>query len=199
MQYDTFMWFPDEDGKLGNARPVGESSDAWFEPVGAFEIDSFQFKVALSGAPNVSQEGSAPKRGVKFEQLQVVKPVELASTLLFRACTERTKIPTAILVSRLSGGEPLMYLQYVFREVRVDKVSWQQDDEGKRTKETVLLRFSEMALQYIPQKATGAYGQPKCWTWNAGGNRAPLDAVKTYNYFVRRHETPQSWAKRQGE
>ncbi len=185
MENDTFMWFPDDAGTLGDSQPVGETTDEWFSQVGAFELRSFNVHVELGDAP----EGGSEKYGVAFRPMEIVKSVDLASVLLLRACTEHTPLPTAILVLRLAGGEPLMYLQYVFRNLFVNQVKWGQQMEGGRAEETVVLTYEEMGIQYIQQLPDGTPQISGTWVYNTAGN----ETLGTDSYFVGPYQTAEDW------
>jgi type VI protein secretion system component Hcp len=101
---------------------------------------------------------------LKFENLEFEKYVDSASAPLYRACSEGTPIPTIMMAIRKAGGDPLRYLQYIFRDNRVTKISWKGG--GDRARESFTISFKAMGMQYIQQKSDGSQEKPKSWSWN---------------------------------
>lgn len=103
---------------------------------------------------------------LKFENLEFEKYVDSASAPLYRACSEGTPIPTIMMAIRKAGGDPLRYLQYIFRDNRVTGISWR--DGGGRTlvSESFTISFKAMGMQYIQQNADRTLAAGKQWAWN---------------------------------
>ena len=158
-QCDNFMWFH------GSSDVVGETTDAMFSQRDAFEVLSFGFGMNCDevtegkGATNTS--GKA-----KFNSLTVEKVVDSASTDLFKACSKGMIFPTVMLGVRHSGGNPVLYLQYIFRYNQVTGISWNGGSGTERAKETITLTFKAMGMQYIQQMADATLKPGKKWFWS---------------------------------
>jgi type VI secretion system Hcp family effector len=193
------MWFCDEQNLVGEDKlPWGESSDAWFKQVKAFEVYHYEF-----GATRDASGESPTKNDAEFGTLSITKDVEKATVRFFRACTEETEFPTAILVSRTAGGDPFMYLQYVLRGVKVTSVNWSHDagtHGTDRPDEVVQLQFTGMGAQYTQQKADGTIGGFKRWAWKKTSPKAPAGDQDAYKYFIKPDEmtSAASWKSRVG-
>ncbi len=137
-------------------------------------------------------EGITESREVEkmvFERLTVLRDVDAATVTFYKACTLNWKLPVAVIVSRLVGGEHLMYLQYVFRDLKVKSINW--DSRGKagsdRPDEVLEFEYHSMAAQYIQQNPDGSAGTKKP-TWSCS------DLVTTPGglsaYFIQPGDAP---------
>ena len=204
---DNFMWFPDESGAFGKSNPEGETSDAWFAKKKAFELTSFDFTLrqsqtdedvvggsgsgdddddpvidvrGLFDAPGNMAATGGGDTGFKpgFREFQIEKPVDYASAMLYRACSMALSIPTAMLAVRKAGGNNLLYLQYMFRGVKICQISWKGGSGTEAAKETLKLTCKAMGMQYVQQLAGGKAGGKIRWDWNASLNSSTLDDPK---------------------
>jgi type VI secretion system secreted protein Hcp len=174
---DTFMWDPDQVIK-------GETSDSFFSRCKAFEVLEWVFKVDNGTTANYEDEKEGeddkkkpksstynPRTGImpgklKFNEIQITKVVDSASTLLYKACCTEEDIPSLIMVSRKAGGDALNYLQYIFRQVHVTSIQWEGGSGTERAKETLTLDFKALGMQYIQQTAEGRATGALDWRWN---------------------------------
>jgi type VI protein secretion system component Hcp len=118
----------------------------------------------LSGG---SSGGGGSRGKPKFGTLTINKFVDEASTSLYKFCSTGDIIPTLNLAIRKSGGDPLLYLQYVFRYNQVTGVAWSGGEGDKRPQEQFTLEFKAMGMQYIGQSARGSStSSPKVWLWS---------------------------------
>jgi type VI secretion system secreted protein Hcp len=103
-----------------------------------------------------------------FGTLTINKFVDNATTGLYEYCSKGDIIPTINLAIRKSGGDGLLYLQYVFRFNQVVGISWDGGAGDSTPKETFTLEFKAMGLQYISQSARGiaVSEAPKEWRWS---------------------------------
>jgi type VI secretion system secreted protein Hcp len=150
---DNFMWIPG--GEIS-----GETQDAAFSKHDAFEISSFDFSVEWE------DEKSDGKLKLKFGEAKIEKFIDSASALLYKASCRGIPIPTIMMAIRNAGGDPLLYLQYIFRDNRITGISWR--DGGGRTlvNESFTFSFKAMGMQYIQQKADRTLAAGKQWAWN---------------------------------
>lgn len=162
---DNFMWFPGDAWKGQDIAGIsGETNDEWFAKEKAFELLSFNFKIEC-GDTTTGGEGAG--KG-KFGEFNITKGVDTASVPLYKACSLGDTFPNAMLAIRKSGGDNLLYLQYIFRAVRVASITWEGGSGAERPKETMSFIFKAMGMQYVMQRADGT-GAPKgvSWYWNA--------------------------------
>src|ERR1035438_5881813 len=121
---------------------------------------------------------------LKFQPIEIDKVVDSASTLLYKAaCNQEKPIPTLMMATRASGGQPLLYLQYIFRLIYITSIKWDGGGGTERAKESFSFEFKAMGMQYIQQGpdgkqiSTGA----KSWFWNTvqldGKGTNSLDVV----------------------
>ncbi len=191
---DFFMWFPDssssqkggasESAQGDELQIEGETSDTWFMKKKAFEVMTFGFTLSQSDAsvssgPSTSGKASGGNDGgrAKFQSFTVDKPVDLASVSLYKACTQGTKLNTAMLAVRKVGGANLLYIQYMFREVSVTGISWKGVAGEVPATETITFEFEAMGFQYVQQMPDGTQGRKLLWSWNAKGNMAGLNVA----------------------
>jgi len=181
MAADNFLWFPDAaalgtnvTGKAG--KPEGETTDDRFVAKKALEIMSFSFGVAQAETSG-STTGGASAGKAKFEEFTIERNVDQASAPLFNACTGGAHFPNVVLAIRKAGGDPLLYLQYIFRQVFVTNISWSGGGGEEGFKETVKFKFGAMGIQYIQQKADGTQGLKLQGAWSTNDNTASLNVV----------------------
>jgi type VI protein secretion system component Hcp len=193
---DNFIWDPDGIIK-------GETNDLYFSKLKAFEIHKWNFKVdngsarvsspkgpgqlqTMSDSDSSSEVGVIPGK-LKFQEIEIDKSVDSASVLLYKACCIRDKpIPTLMMATRASGGEPLLYLQYIFRLVQLTSIKWDGGSGTERAKETFAFSFKAMGMQYVQQGPDGKQVStgPLSWVWNIvnldanGKGTSSLDVVK---------------------
>jgi type VI protein secretion system component Hcp len=160
MPADMFMWFPEaaKGGMLkGNAgKPKGESTDDHFSKKNALEIKGASgFGLEMQDTTGSGQSGSGGGK-VKFGEMQVKKLIDLASVPLFEAAAAGAHFPTLNLAFRKSGGEKVVYLQFIFRQVYVKKIDF--DCQEDNTEETVTFTYNALGMRYVQQ---GSDGLPK--------------------------------------
>lgn len=162
---DNFMWFPDADDPI---RPDGETSDYWFASFNAFELRTFGF--SMSNPDEGAEKGKA-----KFAEFQIEKKVDLASSLLYKACANSTPFSSAMIAVRKSGGSALLYLQYIFRDVRITGITWGGGSGSEDVSETVVFSFKAMGFQYVQQSTTGVSSSVKRqYSYNVVSRQATL-------------------------
>ena len=178
MACDNFLWFPDAatGGLLSTAatKPQGETTDKWFTPKGAMECLSFSFAIAQAETSGSASTGAAAGRA-NFEEFSIEKYVDLASVPLYNACTAGAHFPTLMLAIRKAGGSPLLYLQFIFRQVFVTSISWSGGGGEETPKESIKFKYGAFGVQYCRQLATGAAGVPISNMWSAITNKPTLE------------------------
>jgi type VI secretion system secreted protein Hcp len=180
MAADNFLWFPEaaKGGLLvGNAtQPQGETTDSWFSKKKALEVLSLSFGVSQAETSGSASTGAGAGKA-KFEEFTVEKAVDLASVPLYVACTAGAHYPSVMLAVRKSGGNHLIYLQYIFRMVFVTNISWSGGGGEEAPKETVKFKFGAMGIQYVQQMADGTEGTKMQGAWSTTTNKPSLDVT----------------------
>jgi type VI secretion system secreted protein Hcp len=178
MAADNFVWFPAAatGGLLSDAatKPQGESQDKWFTTKGAFECLSCSFGVAQAETTG-SASGGASAGKAKFEEFTIEKFVDLASVPLYIACAAGAHFPSVMLACRKAGGQPLLYLQFIFRMVFVTGITWSGGGGDEAPKETIKFKFGAMGIQYIRQLPTGGGDTPIQVMWSSLNNKPTLE------------------------
>lgn len=173
MAADNFLYFTKPaKGSLLQGKgvmPEGETTDAWFVNDKALEIASFSFGVAQAETSG-SQTGGASAGKAKFEEFSMERFVDQASCPLYNACTAGAHYPTVMLSIRKAGGNPLLYIQFCFRQVYVTGINWQGGGGEEGFKETVKFKFGAMGIQYCKQNADGTAGTKVVGAWNTTTN-----------------------------
>jgi type VI secretion system secreted protein Hcp len=179
MAADNFLWFPD--AATGGAwvkgkatKPEGETTDDRFKDKKALEILSFSFGVSQAETTGSGTTGASAGKA-KFEEFTIEKYVDQASAPLYNACTGGAHFPSVVLAIRKAGGDPLLYLQYIFRQVFVTNIAWSGGGGEEGFKETIKFKFGAMGIQYIQQKPDGTQGTKMSAAWSTTSNTASLN------------------------
>jgi type VI secretion system secreted protein Hcp len=180
MAADNFLWFPTaaSGGLLTGkaAQPEGESTDDYFSKKKAVELASFGFGVAQAETSGSGTTGASAGKA-KFEEFTVEKDVDMASAPLFQACTAGAHYPSVMLIIRKPGGDNLLYVQFIFRQVFVTGVNWSGGGGEENPKESIKFKFGAMGIQYIQQLATGKAGDKKMQGWWSTVTNQPTSDV----------------------
>jgi type VI protein secretion system component Hcp len=178
MACDNFLWFPEAatGGLLSTAatKPLGESTDKWFQPKFALELLSFSFGAAQAETGGSASTGAAAGKA-SFDEFAIEKFVDLASVPLYEACTAGAHFPTVMLAIRKQGGSPMIYLQYIFRMVFVINIGWGGGGGEEAPKESIKFRYGALGVQYCRQLPTGAPGVPIPQMWSIITNKPTLE------------------------
>ena len=180
MACDNFLWFPEPATggllKAGSDQPKGETTDKWFMPMNALELQSISFGVSQAETTGSASTGAAAGKA-KFEEFTVEKFVDLASVPLYVACCAGAHYPSVMLAIRKAGGSNLIYVQYIFRRVFVTGINWSGGGGEEAPKETIKFRYGAMGIQYVKQLSTGAGDKPIQALWSAVNNKPTLDVA----------------------
>jgi len=102
---------------------------------------------------------------------------------LYKACSMAQIFPTVSMAIRKSGGDMILYLQYILRAVQITSVGWEGGSGAERPKETLILKFKAMGMQYVRQNPDGsASSMGLIWYWNStaqGSSTLTVDGITT--------------------
>lgn len=175
------MWFPGDSSSGGGSNTVestlkngskvavsvsGETTDEWFKPRKAFEVKSFSFSVKSSSDLRSEQ--------AQFGGFTIEKIVDTASVGLYKACSLGARFHTAMFAIREAGGDNLLYLQYMFRDVAVTDITWKGGSGNERPTEDVTFEFTAMGFQYVQQNSVGRMANTYRWSWNTVTDKPSL-------------------------
>jgi type VI protein secretion system component Hcp len=166
MLSDNFMWIGD-----GTQVP-GETSDRYFQTLGAFEIVNFTFDMTADDTTEAGSSGASSGKA-KFGKFKVEKVMDRASVPLYKACCTATIFPSIMVAVRKAGGDHLIYLQYIFRWNQITLLNWQGGTGAERPKESLEISYKGMGIQYVSQDARGRPQGPQYWAWNTADQGAP--------------------------
>jgi type VI secretion system secreted protein Hcp len=158
MAIDTFM-------KLDGV--AGESRDKTHK--GEIEVLSWSWGVSNQGSMHHGSGGGTGKANI--QDLSFTKYTDKATpTLTLFSCNGK-HIKTALLTVRKASGDttPLEYLKIKLSEIIVTNVSMAGHNDERIT-ETVTLNFAKVALDYVPQSATGDPEAAIPMTWDVAAN-----------------------------
>ncbi len=92
-----------------------------------------------------------------YSALTVVKGIDSASTALMSALATNDEVKEARLCLRRSGGEQEDYLKVTLKSARITSLEHRGDETGG-TQEVMTLAFTEVEVEYRPQKSSGIRG-----------------------------------------
>ncbi len=98
-----------------------------------------------------------------YSALTVVKQVDSATTALMSALATNDEVKEARLALRRAGGEQEDYLVITLKAARITSLQHSAHDDGS-TRETVTIAFTEVTVEYRPQKTTGLRGGSMTFT-----------------------------------
>ena len=159
MAVDMFLKF--SDASLG-----GESRDSTHKD----EIDVLAWSWGMSNSGSAHVGGGAGAGKVNVQDFSFTKYIDKASpTLMLYACNGK-HIPTATLVVRKAGEQPLEYLTIKFSELIVSSFTTGGSGGEDRLTENVTLNFAKFELSYVPQKQDGSKDTAKPAGWDIAQN-----------------------------
>ena len=129
----------------------GESTDAKHQG----EVDVLSWSWGVLG-PTADAKGKL--QAACADQMSLSKFVDIASPDLFNAATLNRTIPSAKLVVRSSGNNPIEYLVIDLGGVTVKTVNQSAGGGDGRALEHVSLGFTSAKITYKAQSATGGAG-----------------------------------------
>ncbi len=122
------------------------------------EIDVLAWSWGESSGSAQTGRGTLPK--VCIQDLSFTKYIDAASPDLIRNSMLGQVIPTAVLVVRKAGENPVEYVQLTMKNVKVTSYSTGGSGGEDRLTENTTLHFESMQFQYQKQGPNGAVGDP---------------------------------------
>jgi type VI secretion system secreted protein Hcp len=89
-----------------------------------------------------------------YSALTVTKYIDSASTALMAALATNDEVKEAKLCLRKAGGDQYDYFTVTLQGARITSLQHNADSQGL-TQEVVTLSFTDIEVQYTPQKASG--------------------------------------------
>src|SRR5436853_934506 len=124
MAVDAFIYFK---APTGFDAPQGETEDAYFSSLKAFELKDFSFDVEHAHTIGSATKGAGSGK-VKFNEFSIKKPTDKASCNFFMDCVLGAHYSNVVIAIRKSGATAgasgMPYLEYCFNTVFVTKVEW---------------------------------------------------------------------------
>ncbi len=106
---------------------------------------------------------AAPTSRRSYTGLTVYKRIDLATTPLLSALATNDEVTEARLTMRRAGGDQEVFFVIVLKRARVASVRHEVGANGASS-EVVTFRFSQVDVEYRPQKATGLRGGSMTFT-----------------------------------
>jgi type VI secretion system Hcp family effector len=142
----------------------GESTDDKHK--GWMEILSFSWGVSqMASASAVSSSGGPSAGRADFQDLSIVKTMDSASPLLFKACAKGDCIKEVTLELCRSGGDKLKYMEYKLTNAVISSVSIGGHGGGEPT-ESISLNYGKIEQTYTKQRrpdGSGGGNVPAGW------------------------------------
>lgn len=158
MAMDMFM-------KIGDIK--GESKDS----VHKEKIDVLAWSWGMSNSGTAHTGGGAGAGKVNVQDLSFTKYVDSASHLLIMAACNGKHYPTADLIVRKAGENPLEYIKIEMTDVLITSVSTGGSGGEDRLTENVTLNFAKFKFAYQPQSKKGAKeGGELISSWDISAN-----------------------------
>ncbi len=113
------------------------------------EVLSYNFGVSqMASAADRSATTSAAGSRADFQDVSIVKTMDIASPKLFAACAKGDSIKEVKLELCRAGGDKQKYMEYVLKDVIISSVSTGGGGGGEPT-ESVTFNFGKIQLTYI--------------------------------------------------
>lgn len=138
----------------------GESQDSKHKD--EIELIAWSWGQTQLGAESYGGGGGAGK--VSMQDLAIVKIVDKASPVLFKACADGSHIKQAVLTARKAGKDQQEYLKITLTDLLVSSFSTSGNAGDVVPNENVTLNFAKIEWEYKEQKPDGTLGAPiKAW------------------------------------
>jgi len=144
----------------------GESKDSVH--ANAIDVLAFSWGMSQSGSFHTGGGGGAGK--ASFQDLSVTKYIDNSSAVLMLYCANGDHFPSAEIIVRKAGKDPLEYYKIKMNKVLITSVSTGGSGGEDRLTENISLNFESVELEYSKQKADGTGEPAKEFKWDIGAN-----------------------------
>lgn len=147
----------------------GESMDKAHKDT--IDVLAWSWGMSQSGSFHTGGGGGAGK--ANFQDISVTKWVDQSSAELMKYCANGDHFPTATLIVRKAGKQPLEYIKILMTKVMITSVSTGGSGGEDKLTENISLNFAEVKFSYQKQKDDGSGEPAKEFPWDIAGNAAP--------------------------
>jgi type VI secretion system secreted protein Hcp len=148
----------------------GETQDDKYKAENGIDVLAWSWGMSQSGTFHLGGGGGAGK--ANFQDISVTKYIDKSSPILMLYCSNGDHFPSAKLVVRKAGKDPLEYLVIEMKKVLITSVSTGGSGGEDRLTENVSLNFAEVKVIYTEQTETGGAGDKPEYGWNIASNKA---------------------------
>lgn len=148
----------------------GETQDDKYSAEGGIDLLAWSWGVSQSGSFHVGGGGGAGK--ANFQDISCTKWIDKSSPVLMLYCANGDHFPSAKIVVRKAGKDPLEYLTITMKKVMITSVSTGGSGGEDKLTENISLNFAEVHVDYIEQKDDGTEGEKPSFKWNIAKNVA---------------------------
>lgn len=117
------------------------------------QVDGWHWGVSAGSAISAVQATASRS----YTALTVYKSVDLATTALMSALASNDEVKEARLTMRRAGGEQEDYFTIKLNGARITSLQHEATADGG-TRETVTIAFTQVEVEYRPQRTTGLRG-----------------------------------------
>ena len=148
----------------------GESSDK--DHKDWIEVLSFNWGVSQQASASASSSGGGSSQRADFQDLSIVKELDMASPLLNKACWGGTHIDKVTLqLNRAAGDERQKYMEYILENVIISAISIGGGGGGIPT-ESLTFNYGKITTTYTKQARKGGGGAGEVPAgWNLEENK----------------------------
>ncbi|MDR6265574.1 MULTISPECIES: type VI secretion system tube protein Hcp [Rhodobacterales] len=169
---DAYAWFVG-----GNPQPKGETNDKTAKEKDGFDVIDFSFGV--ENQVNVgSSSGGLGSGRVQLDRMEFTKNTDTATTdMVLAACTGahidefHLSIRKGGADAKKSGGE---FVHVQMNNVVIESVKWAGSDGDETFKDSVVLAFASIKIDYKKQDFKGALTDGGTVQWSQTQNEAVL-------------------------
>ncbi len=148
----------------------GESRDDKHK--GEIDVLGWSWGMSNAGSAAFHPGGGGGAGKVSFQDLNLTKFADKASTGLMRHCATGDLIPTGKLTVRRAGEKPVEYIKVTMSDILITSVSVDGSDlGGDRLTETITLNYRLFEYVYTPQSEDGSEGPPETFAWDLAKNK----------------------------
>lgn len=147
--------------------------------IGNCQINAYEGKIIVlsyshSASIPLQMDSSNTERTAgrpSFSEISFSKMSDLATTEMYKACTQGTKLGTATLhVGRVENGEYMNFFTYEFDNAMISNIS--SSGGGGIPSDSFSLNFTKIKCDYTQQKSDSTPNGTGTWNWNLENMKA---------------------------